>query len=92
MLQESESGDVQVLPYNHRWTEEYRNMMYAKLKAAERELERIFGEGPTPVTTLSLTAHQRDENGDPRPPGEVLSDLLDGWNKFRRVLNRATEG
>ena len=92
VLQERESGDVQVLPYNHRWTEEYRNMMYAKLKAAERKLGRIFGEGPTPVTMLSLTAHQRDENGDPRPPGEVLSDLLDGWDKFRRVLNRATEG
>lgn len=92
VLQECESGDVQVLPYNHRWTEEYRNMMYAKLKAAERELGRIFGDGPTPVTMLSLTAHQRDDNGDPRPPGEVLSDLLDGWDKFRRVLNRATEG
>lgn len=92
VLQERESGDVQVLPYNHRWTEEYRTMMYAKLKAAERELERIFGDGPTPVTMLSLTAHQRDENGDPRPPGIVLSDLLDGWDKFRRVLNRATEG
>lgn len=92
MLQERERGDVRVLPYNHRWTEQYRTMMYAKLKAAEWKLNQIFGEGPTPVTMLSLTAHQRDENGDPRPPGEMLADLLDGWDKFRRVLNRATEG
>ncbi|WP_416840150.1 hypothetical protein [Haloferax sp. DFSO52] len=92
VLHERESDEVRVLPYNHRWTEQYRTMMYAKLKGAERELNRIFGEGPTPVTMLSLTAHQRDENGDPRPPGEVLADLLDGWDKFRRVLNRATEG
>lgn len=41
---------------------------------------------------LSLTAHQRDEGGTPRPPADILSDLLDGWGKFRQVLDRGTEG
>lgn len=45
VLHERESGDVRVLPYNRRWTEQYRNMMYAKLKAAERKLNHIFGKG-----------------------------------------------
>lgn len=92
VLQDRESGDVRVMPYNHRWTSEYRAMTYAKLKGAERALDRIYGEGPTPVTMLSLTAYQRGDDGRPRPPGEVLADLLDGWDKFRRVLDRATEG
>jgi len=67
-------------------------MLYARLKAAEKEIDRIFGGGPAPVTLLSLTAHQRCEDGRPRPPGEVLADLLDGWDKFRRVLRRHTDG
>lgn len=92
VLRERESGDVRVLPYNHRWTEEYRQMTYAKLKSAEEALDRIFGPGPTPVTLLTLTGHQRDEHGDPRPPGDVLEDLLDGWDKFRRVIRREMEG
>lgn len=92
VLRDRESGDVRVMPYNHRWTPEYRAMTYAKLKGAERALDRIFGDGPTPVTMLSLTAYQRGDDGRPRPPGEVMEDLLDGWDKFRRVLDRATEG
>lgn len=92
VLEEEKSGDVRVLPYNHRWTEEYRKMLYAKLKAAERGLTQIFGEGPTPVTLLTLTAHQTDDRGEPRPPGEVLDDLQDGWARFRKALARATEG
>lgn len=92
VLEEEESGDVRVLPYNHRWTEEYRSMLYAKLKSAESALDRIFGEGPTPVTLLTLTAHQTDDSGEPRPPGEVLEDLCDGWENFRKALHRATEG
>lgn len=92
ILRDRESGDVRVMPYNHRWTPEYRAMTYAKLKDAERALDAIYGDGPTPVTMLSLTAYQRGEDGRPRPPGEVLDDLLDGWDKFRRVLDRATEG
>lgn len=92
VLEEQDSGDVRVLPYNHRWTSEYRNMVYAKLSDAERRLDEIFGDGPIPTTMLSLTAHQTDSEGYPRPLGEVLEDLLGGWDKFRRVIRRATEG
>jgi hypothetical protein len=92
VLEEQNTGDVKVLPYNHRWTKQYREMVYAKLCGAERRLESIFGSGPVPTTMLSLTAAQTDSEGRPRPPGEVLQDLLDGWDKFRRVIRRATEG
>ena len=90
ILEDLESGDVCVLPYNHRWTAEYRKMLYAKLKAAERGLTEIYGAGPTPATLFTLTAHQTDERGQPRPPGRVLDDLMDGWDKFRYALDRAT--
>lgn len=63
VLQERESGDVRVLPYNHRWTKEYRDMMYAKLEAAERELGVIFGDGLTPVTMLSHGPPSEREGG-----------------------------
>lgn len=91
-LRNKSTDDVEIIPYNHRWTPGYRDQTYAKLKGAEKELNRIFGSGPTPTTMLSLTAYQRDDDGRPRPPGEVLDDLLEGWDKFRRVLDRATEG
>lgn len=89
VLGERDSGDIRVLPYNHRWTAKYRDMVYAKLKAAERALDRIFGEGPTPTTLLTLTAHQTDEKGNPRPPMDVLDDLVNGWENFRKALRRA---
>lgn len=91
VLEEKETEEVRVLPYNHRWTSEYRSMLYARLKEAERCLERKYGD-PIPTTLLSLTAHQTDENGEPRPPGKVLDDLVDGWEKFRKAIDRATEG
>lgn len=92
VLEEQNSGDVRVLPYAHRWTQEYRDMVYAKLKDAEAHLSSTFGEGPIPTTMVTLTVNPRDEQGNPRPLGAVLDDLLDGWGKFRRVIRRATEG
>lgn len=91
VLEEEESGDVQVLPYNHRWKQEYRDMVYAKLNDAERWLQSEFGEGPLPTTMITLTAKPTDSQGNPRPLGEVLADLSDGWDKFRRVIDRETE-
>lgn len=91
---ENEEGEteVAVLDYVHRWKKAYRDKIYAKLKDAEEELERIFNAENVPVTLLSLTAHQTDENGNPRPLGEVLQSLLDGWEDFRKVIHRETEG
>lgn len=89
VLGDQETGDVRVLPYNHRWTAEYRKMLYAKLKDAERALDRIFGAGPTPTTLMTLTARQTDEKGNPRPPIDVLEDLMDGWDDFRKAVRRA---
>ena len=89
VLQEKESGDVRVLPYNHRWTAEYRKMLYAKLKDAERALDQIFRKGPVPSTLFTLTAKQMGADGCPRPPMDVLEDLTDGWEDFRKALDRA---
>lgn len=79
-----------VLPYNHRWTPAYRKKVYAALKDGERALERKYGSESISTTLLTLTAHQRDENGDPRPFAQVLRELKDGWKNFRKVMDRAT--
>lgn len=92
VLNEKESGDVRVLPYMHRFKPKYRDRLYARLKSGEEWLKSEFGGGPIPATMLTLTAHQRGESGDPRSLEAVLNDLKDGWDKFRRVIDRATEG
>lgn len=92
VLEEEISGDVRVLPYTHRWKKAYRDMVYAKLKDGERWLESVFGNGPIPTTMITLTADPTDAQGAPRPMGAVLYDLLEGWDKFRRVIDRETQG
>ena len=91
VMEERESGDKLVLPYSHRFTAEYRNKTYARLKDVERHVQDIWGE-KVPTTLLTLTAPHKDERGEYRPFDEVLSDLKDGWDKARRVIRRETEG
>lgn len=89
LTRQTEDGpEVLNLPYNHRWTDDYRDMMYARLKAAERALLRKY-QDPLPTTMLTLTVRQTDENGEPLPYATVLDNLKESWGKFRKAINRA---
>lgn len=89
VLQELEGDRLLVLPYNHRWTGAYRSMLYAKLKAAERGLDRVYPSGAIPTTLLTLTVDPTDDGGRPRPPVDVLETLLENWDRFRKAVDRA---
>ncbi len=86
-----DQGNMLVLPHQHRWSADYRCRTYARLKAAERFVHRKWGER-VPTTLLTLTAPHNGENGNPRSLEAVLSDIKDGWDKARRVIDRETEG
>lgn len=89
LTRETDDGqEVLNIPYNHRWTREYRNMMYAKLKSAEKALKRKFSD-PVPTTMLTLTVRQRDSLGEPLAYKTVLDKLKGSWSKFRKAIDRA---
>ena len=90
-FEDQNSGEYLVLEHEHRWSSRYRKRTYARLKAAERYVTRKWN-GDVPTTLLTLTAPHNDENGEPRAFESVLSDLKSGWDKARRVIDRATEG
>lgn len=92
VLEETDSGEVQIIPHEHRFKPGYRKKYYAKLKSAEEWLQSEFGGGPIPATMLTLTAHQRDDSGNLRSLEAVLDDLKEGWEDFRKVVRRKTEG
>jgi len=85
------NGDVLVVPHSHRWDSQYRRKTYAKLKAAEEHVQRVWGE-TCPTTLLTLTAPHNDERGGHRGMVDVLEELKEAWDKARRVIGRATEG
>lgn len=91
VLREKISGEHLVIPHNHRWTNDYRRMTYARLKAAEEHVTARFGE-QVPTTLMTLTAPHQDSQGEPRPFVDVLEDIKAGWDKTRRVIRRYTEG
>ena len=91
VMEEEESGDHLVVPHEHRWSADYRRRTYARLKAAERHVTGKWGE-TVPTTMLTLTAPHKDASGDYRAFTSVLSDIKEGWNKARDVIDRETEG
>ena len=91
VFEDQNEGDMLVLPHEHRWSATYRRRTYARLKAAERYVTDKW-DGDVPTTLLTLTAPHNDTDGEPRAFEAVLSDLKDGWDKARRVIDRETEG
>ena len=91
IFEDQNEGDHLVLPHEHRWSSTYRRRTYARLKAAERFVVRKWGE-TVPTTLLTLTAPHNTASGEPRAFEAVLSDLKDGWDKARRVIDRETDG
>ena len=91
IFEDQNEGDHLVLPHEHRWSSTYRRRTYARLKAAERFVVRKWGE-TVPTTLLTLTAPHNDANGEPRAFEAVLSDLKDGWENARKVIDRETDG
>jgi hypothetical protein len=91
VMHDNEQGDLLVVPHTHRWDPQYRRRTYARLKAAERFVEKKYGQ-PVPSTMITLTAPHKDENGNYRPFEAVLDDLKEGWAKARHVIKRETEG
>lgn len=91
VMEEEESGDHLVVPHEHRWSADYRRRTYARLKATERHVTERWGE-QVPTTMLTLTAPHKDASGDYRAFTSVLSDIKEGWNKARDVIDRETEG
>lgn len=92
---DEDAGEVAALPYNHRWTAEYRQMMERRLDRAERHLHRqwsVGGDTDLPVTWVSVVPDRLDAAGDPRPHGDVLEDLADEWERIRRELDRQIDG
>lgn len=90
VMRDRVSSDLLVIPHNHRWKEQYRQMTYARLKAAEDYISEKYGD-EVPTSLFTLTAPHQDESGDPRPFVSVLEDLKVGWDKARRVIGRHTE-
>lgn len=91
VLTNEKTGDLLVIPYNHRWTDDYRRLTYAKLKAAERHVQREWGE-IVPTTLLTFTAPHNNPDGSPRAFCDVLDDLKAGWSKARNIIRHETEG
>lgn len=91
VLQDVATGDLLVIPHNHRWRANYREMVYAKIKSAERFLKARHGD-LVPSTMMTLTAPHKFPDGSQRPLCDVLDDLKQSWNLLRRVIRRETEG
>ena len=92
---ESNAGDIMVLDHTHRWSDPYMRKQYAKVSKVEDAVNMIFSgaTGDTiPTTMLTLTAEQKDENGNLRSFEAVLDDILDGWNRLRKSLHHLISG
>ena len=75
----------------NRFTPDYREMLYAKAQSLERGLRGRWGK-LLHTAMLTLSASATDDDGNPRPPVEHLSDLLSSWEAVRRELSRTLDG
>lgn len=99
VLEDTETGDVAVMPYAHRWTPEYRDRTRGRFDRAERHLRGVFGyprdgdePAEVPVTWLAVEPRRVAPDGDPRPHGEVLSEMLAEWDDLRATLYHESDG
>jgi hypothetical protein len=90
VLQEQESGDVIVMPHNHRTKPQYRKKTYAKLSVVEDYAHEKWGQ-TVPTTFLTCTAPHTDENGNYRPILDVLDEMKEAYNNLRKIIHKETK-
>ena len=91
VLENVEEEAYRVMPHIHRWMPQYRRKTYAKFRSAEEWLGRKYGD-EVPSTFITLTTSHTDENGQLRPPTEVLEELNEGWDKIRKIISKRLSG
>ena len=74
----------------HRWSPDYQEERYAKLKDMERGIERFYDRMWTGLVTL--TASSTDAAGRPRGPVDHLDELLQGRPAALEALRRSLAG
>lgn len=87
---EDPNGETVRSRLQNSYMPEYGDRYYAKTKGLEREIEREF-DGLTTVM-LTNTASTETAGGLPRPPGDHMRDIADGWDVQRKALHRVLEG
>jgi hypothetical protein len=75
----------------HRFSGEYADKQYAKLKDLERGISEAYGKR-LHTAMLTFTASSTDASDNPLPPVDHLDGLLESWDAIRRSLDRALDG
>jgi hypothetical protein len=74
----------------HRWSPDYQEERYAKLKDMERGIESFYGDIWTGLVTL--TASSTDAGDRARAPVDHLDELLQGRAAALEALRRSLDG
>jgi hypothetical protein len=66
---------------------EYGDKYYAKLGDLERGIEREYDSLTTAMLTFTCSSLNRQ--GEPRPAGDCMRDIISAWNTARKMLHKA---
>jgi hypothetical protein len=75
----------------HRFSPEYADKQYAKLKDLQRGMEAEYGKRLW-AGMLSFTASSTDDDGHPLPPVDHLEELNSSYSAVTRELRRVLDG
>jgi hypothetical protein len=88
---ENVSGDRVRGSDPHRFSPDYADKQYAKLKDLERGMQAQYGRR-LHTAMLTFTASSTDDEDRPLPPVDHLHELEASWSAVTRALRRSLEG
>jgi hypothetical protein len=88
---EDASGNTAKGSDPHRFSPEYADKQYAKLKDLERGMQAEYGRR-LHTAMLTFTASSTDDDGRPLPPVDHLDELDESWSAVTRALRRELDG
>lgn len=88
---QNDVGDTVTGSSPHRFSPEYADKQYAKLKDLERGISEEYGRR-LHTAMLTFTASSTNDSHRPLPPADHLDGLLSSWDALTRSLSRSLEG
>lgn len=75
---DTETDEIEAAQYSHRFTTEYSEMTYARIKDFERGAFEDYDD--LTLVFLTMTTSTTTARGEPRCPFTVLDEIVDAWS------------
>jgi hypothetical protein len=81
------AGEIVRGPLTNSYQPDYGDKYYAKLGDLERAIDRTYESLTTAM--LTFTCSNLNRQGEYRPVGDCMRDVISGWNTARKMLHKS---